>query len=217
MIKIKSWSTYQSYKDRRPPWIRFHRTMLDNFQFQSMTADSRALLPMLWLLACEDKDPTSGLVQLNLEEISFRLRLPVKTISKCINELQATEFIECIESVTNELRDGNQSVPTETETKKRQRQRQGSVPYQEILNKYHENLPNLARVNILTEKRKKKIKALFDFKPSHSEMDWWSNYFLHVNKSNFLLGENNRGWKADLEWLMNIDNFAKIVDGKYHE
>jgi len=122
MIKIKNWSKYQSYKDRRPPWIRFHRTMLDDYAYQKMSADSRALLPMLWLLACEDEDPRSGLIQLEIEEISFRLRQPEKIINKCINELQSVDFIECIESVTKPLRECNEIVSTEAETEAEKRQ-----------------------------------------------------------------------------------------------
>ena len=116
MIKIVDWSKYQSYKDRRPPWIRFHRTMLDNYEYQLMSADSRALLPMLWLLACEDEDPKSGLIQLEIKAISFRLRQPEKIINKCIDELQGADFIERIQSVTKPLRECNETVPPETET-----------------------------------------------------------------------------------------------------
>ena len=116
MIKIINWDKYQSYKDRRPPWIRFHRTTLDDFGFQSMTADSRALLPMLWLLACEYEDPKAGCIDADIKEIAFRLRIPAKVVTACINELQASDFIECIETVTKPLRDRNETVPPETET-----------------------------------------------------------------------------------------------------
>ncbi len=115
-LKIKNWARYQSYKDRRPPWIRFHRTILDDFEFQSMTANSRALLPMLWLLACEDKDPKSGEINIGIDAVSFRLRQNKKVIDACLRELQACDFIECIETVTESLRDSNETVTSETET-----------------------------------------------------------------------------------------------------
>ena len=129
MICVKNWSKYQSYKDRRPPWIRFHRTILDDFTFQSMTADARALLPMLWLLACEHEDPVSGLIPYSYEEIEFRLRMRNGSVTNLIQELQDADFIECIESVTKPLQNRTQTVPpeteteTEAETKKRQNSR----------------------------------------------------------------------------------------------
>lgn len=216
MIKIINWSKYQSYKDRRPPWIRFHRTMLDDYEYQSMTADSRALLPMLWLLACEDKDPKSGLIQLEIQAISFRLRQPEKIIKKCIDELEGADFIECIESVTKPLRECNETVPpeteTETETKKRQRQ---NIPYQMIVDTYNTTCPKLPKVAILTDKRKRTVKEMFAFKEGHDKIKWWEDYFNYVSTIGFLNGENDRGWFADFDWILNKDNFVKIIEGKY--
>ena len=90
--------------------------MLDNYEYQMMSADARALLPMLWLLACEDADPTSGEINLELKVISFRLRRPEKELLKSIDELEACEFIDCNVIVTKPLLDSNESVTTETET-----------------------------------------------------------------------------------------------------
>jgi len=74
LFKINNWSSFQSYKDRVPPWIRLHRSMLDDFNFQKMSVESRAMLPMLWLLAAEHDDPKSGIVNKTNTEIAFRLR-----------------------------------------------------------------------------------------------------------------------------------------------
>lgn len=116
MIQIKNWSKYQSYKDRKPPWIRFHTSMLDNYEFQMMAAESRALLPMLWLLACEYEDPKAGIIDMELKVLAFRLRLDEKIIKKSLDELESSGFIDCNKIVTDSLRDSNQAVSTETET-----------------------------------------------------------------------------------------------------
>ncbi len=217
MIKIVNWSKYQSYKDRRPPWIRFHRTMLDDYEYQSMSADSRALLPMLWLLACEDKDPKSGLIQLEIKAISFRLRQPEKVINKCLDELQVADFIECIESVTKPLLERNETVPPETETETEKRQ---NIPYQLIVDEYHGIIPEMPRLNILTDKRKRMVKKLFNLKDDHKSISWWKDYFNFVRGSDFLMDriENpNSSWKCDFEFLVNVDSFVKIIDRKYHK
>ena len=116
MIRIKNWGKYQSYKDRKPPWIRFHRSILDDYKFQKMSAEARAMLPMFWLLACEHENPKSGLVTISLQEITFRLRQQEKTVTEIIQELQDADFIECIETVTESLQDSNENVTPETET-----------------------------------------------------------------------------------------------------
>ena len=120
MIKVNNWSSFQSYKDRKPPWIRFHKSLLDNFEYQCMSANARALLPMLWLLASEDEDPTSGLIRDNNAKIAFRLRLPRQEVDEGVAEIEAAGFIEqnqpCNESVTKPLRNELESVTPETET-----------------------------------------------------------------------------------------------------
>ena len=51
---------------------------------------------------------------------------------------------------------------------------------------------------------------------SLSEADW-SKCFERVAESPFLRGENDRHWKADLQWIVNATNFAKIDQGKYDD
>lgn len=120
MLKIKNWSSMQSYKDRRPPWIRLHKTLLDDFEFHSMSVNARALLPMLWLLASEDEDPVSGLLRDGYEKIAFRLRMQKKDVESGILECVNSGFIERLnehfEQVTGSSQIRNQTVTPETET-----------------------------------------------------------------------------------------------------
>ena len=121
VIKISNWSSYQSYKDRKPPWIRFHKSMLDNYEFHMMSVNSRAILPMLWLLASEDDDPTSGLIKDSYKKIAFRLRCNEKEIVRATQECAENGFIQvienqaCIESVHDPLRNRISTVTPETE------------------------------------------------------------------------------------------------------
>lgn len=99
VIKIVNWSSFQSYKDRKPPWVRLHKTLLDNYEFQSMSADARALLPMLWLIASEDEDPVSGLIRDSYEKICFRLRISIECFTAAIDECVRAGFIETSDAV----------------------------------------------------------------------------------------------------------------------
>ena len=56
LLITKNWAEFQHYKDRSPPWIKLHKELLDDRQYQSLPLASRALAPMLWLLASETKD-----------------------------------------------------------------------------------------------------------------------------------------------------------------
>lgn len=46
-------------------------------------------------------------------------------------------------------------------------------------------------------------------------VDWFQRFFGFVAKCDFLTGSNPRGWIADLSWLVNKTNFAKVVQGNY--
>lgn len=125
MYQIPEWSSFQSYKDRCPPWIRLHRRLLDNFKYQKMSAEARALLPMLWLIAAEDENPVTGLLRIRNEEIAFRLRRPEKDIAAAISEIILNGFLVDLnpeestsyESVTESLRNCHSETETETKTK----------------------------------------------------------------------------------------------------
>jgi hypothetical protein len=39
-----------------------------------------------------------------------------------------------------------------------------------------------------------------------------------IGSSNFLLGNNDKGWKVDFDWMIaNDTNMIKIIEGKYDE
>lgn len=96
-----------------------------------------------------------------------------------------------------------------------------NIPYQLIVDKYHECCTNLPQVKILTDKRKTKIRTFWNAKEKHQDIGFYEKYFTFVNQQDFLIGnvgvngERQKAWKADLEWLMNINNLAKVIEGKY--
>jgi hypothetical protein len=91
-ITPKNWPDFQHYKGRRPPWIRLYRTLLDDFDFQSLDDASRALAPMLWLLASEFD---GGIIDTTLEKLSFRFRRPETEIRLALIPLVNKGFFMC--------------------------------------------------------------------------------------------------------------------------
>lgn len=87
-------------------------------------------------------------------------------------------------------------------------------PHQKIVLIFHENCPGLPRVIKLTDKRTSRLQSCWKDKGRQS-MEWWAMYFQRVRGSPFLNGENDRGWKADFEWLTNESNLVKVLEGKY--
>jgi hypothetical protein len=93
------------------------------------------------------------------------------------------------------------------------------VPYQEILNAYHKELPSLPRVQVLTEKRKSWLKSRWRETSTMQTVERWSEFFAYVSQSDFLMGRtsSDRVFTADFEWLINATNFVKVSEGKYHQ
>jgi len=90
-----------------------------------------------------------------------------------------------------------------------------SVPYQDIVAEYHKALPMLPAVRILTPTRKKKISARWHESPKRQTVEFWAQYFAYAAKSDFLTGRNGAWTACDFEWLVELSNFAKVVEGKY--
>jgi hypothetical protein len=49
-----------------------------------------------------------------------------------------------------------------------------------------------------------------------SPIDYWRTVFTKMNTTPFLKGENDRGWKATFDWIINqIENADKVMSGAY--
>ena len=80
----KNWDTFQHYRDRCPPWIKLHREILNDKQFMCLPLASKAIAPLLWLLASESKN---GEFDASIDELSFRLRITSKEVEQGLNPL----------------------------------------------------------------------------------------------------------------------------------
>ena len=100
-------------------------------------------------------------------------------------------------------------------------EKENKVPHQAVIDLYHKHLPMMTHIKVWSEKRKKALKARWFSGLSHPEhggidgLEWWDAYFAYAAKCPLLIGENDREWKADLEWLINEANMIKVIEGKY--
>jgi hypothetical protein len=102
--------------------------------------------------------------------------------------------------------------------------------HQPVIDLYHQQLPTLRRVEVwnatrqgyLRQRWREVAAELAKDKPisASAVLDWFNDFFGHIQKSRFLVGKINgkdgRAFAADLEWIIKPSNFAKIVEGKYH-
>jgi len=112
LLQPKNWAIFQHYKDRCPPWIKLHRDLLNDRAFMRLPIASKAIAPMLWLLASESKD---GVFDGSLDELVFRLHISPKEYQDGVKPLIDNDFFILVSGVLAERK--QVAIPeTETET-----------------------------------------------------------------------------------------------------
>ena len=109
--RVKDWQDHQHYKDRSPPWIKLHRSLLDDYKFHCLPVASRAIAPLLWLLASDD----SGMVNIDPDFLSFRLRMTPEEADAAIKPLINKGWLEPVTDASAALAPCKHSACLETE------------------------------------------------------------------------------------------------------
>lgn len=82
----------------------------------------------------------------------------------------------------------------------------------QIVDLYNSLCPSLSRCIRLTDKRAKAVRQLFAKGYTAEQL---TDAFGRAQASSFCTGSNDRGWRADFDWLMNENNLVKVLEGKY--
>ena len=83
--------------------------------------------------------------------------------------------------------------------------------YQLIADMYNETCVSFPKLTVLSETRRKAIKARLN---KYNLADF-QELFSKAEASDFLKGSNNRDWQANFDWMIKDANMAKILDGNY--
>lgn len=89
-----------------------------------------------------------------------------------------------------------------------------NCPVEEITSKYNEICKSLPAVKILSDKRKKAVRARWKESEKHQTIEFWERYFHHIESSDFLTGRSGKG-AFGFDWIFNPTNFVKIIEGNY--
>lgn len=229
-LQPKNWAVFQHYKDRSPPWIKLHRDLLNNRDFICLPIASKALAPLLWLLASETKD---GIFDASYDELQFRLRISKKEYDDGIKPLIDKGFFFIASGVLAEcLQD---AIPEGEGEGERETEKEGEIthdlatarsspaaPISEIVGMYNTILPMLPQVTVVSESRKRLVAARWrevvttDKLDREKGLEFFEWFFKHVRGSRFLTGQA-KDWKANFEFLFTASKFPRIIEGAYHE
>ncbi|MBQ3326205.1 MAG: phage replisome organizer N-terminal domain-containing protein [Clostridia bacterium] len=81
----------------------------------------------------------------------------------------------------------------------------------DVVELFHTICKSFPRVVRLSDPRKRAIRA----RMKAYSMEDFRKLFEAAEASPFLKGENDRGWRATFDWLMNEQNMTKVLEGAY--
>lgn len=234
ILRPKNWSDFQHYKNRNPPWIRFHKRILDDRIYQKLPIASRALAPMLWLLASESKDPNTGEFDGSVEELTFRLRWPETEIVDALKPLidsgffemvqsASTVLAECLRDATPEKRREETEAEAEAEnicassTDEAPQPRNQPIPYQAIADAFNRNMEKLPKVRELNAKRKTMIRTAWQENADRRTPEFWTAYFEECASDSFLNGSGpykngHENWRPSFDYLLKGDVVTRVFE-----
>lgn len=108
-MRIKNWSKYQHYKRRTPPWIKLHRSILEDHDWHKLDPVASKMLVMCWLIASEDDGNLPP-----IEDLAWRLRMDEQALEGVISRLN--HWIEHDDSSL--ISNAKQDSPLESEESK---------------------------------------------------------------------------------------------------
>ena len=112
-MRIKNWTKFQHFKDRRPPWVKLYRDILDDLEWHELDPLAAKVLVMLWLIASEN----DGHIPDN-KTLAFRLRLTELKTKEIIIKLSHWLEHDDINAISEQYQCDRPERETETETKK---------------------------------------------------------------------------------------------------
>ena len=216
----KNWDTFQHYRDRCPPWIKLHRDLLNDRAFIMLPTASKALAPLLWLLASESRD---GSFNASLQELEFRLRMSSDDITSGLKSLieagffldASTMLAPCLQDAIPE-REGEGEGEAEREADlivelPSDEQPESQVKVSDVVEYWNEVAERIGKPKVLrlSDGRRQMVKSRI----KQNSIDDFLLVFRNIERSDFL-----RNWKAmGFDWVFKAGNFQKILEGNYND
>src|SRR5215469_8864352 len=112
-MRIRNWNTFQHYKQRRPPWIKLYREILDDKEWSALSGEAAKGLIMLWLIASENDGylPDS-------KTLAFRLRISENRVTALLSDCSHWLEADASNMLAGCYQDASPETEEETEKEK---------------------------------------------------------------------------------------------------
>lgn len=79
-LVVANWGKFQHYRDRNPPWIKLHTSLLDDYDYQKLNDRAKWQLLSIWLMAArqdnripDDRSWIASILHISPEDLELEL------------------------------------------------------------------------------------------------------------------------------------------------
>jgi hypothetical protein len=213
-LKVKNWEEFQHYKDRTPPWIKLHNSLLDNYEFECLPDASKAHLLCIWMLASR----TDNKIPNNADWIKKKIGASTKVDLQLLIDGDFICYHDASKVQQEVESDATDYVPSEEESRedKSREDKPNSPPYEEIKDLYNESFEMLPQCQTLDDSRKASIRKIW--RTRLTTVDDWKTYFEYVkNNCKWVMRPKDNGKKNNITWFLRETNLTAVSNGEYDD
>lgn len=206
-IHVKNLERFHpGYKDRKLSWAKIHFKIVTSPKYTRIPEVDKYRFISLVCLELLFQEPTPVDNQY-FKGLGWDLKKrPISLTLKMLHTLVDVSTEECVieksrveESRVEEIREDFQSFVTEI-----------TSLWNSFCNKY----PTLPKIQSISDTRRNHLKKRYE----QTTFKNFEEILSAIDEQPFLRGENGRGWKASLDWLIaNDTNHIKVLERKYKD
>lgn len=223
-LSVKNYDEFQHYKDRTPPWIKLYNALLDDYDFCALPDPSKFHLVAIWLLASRSKNRIPHDAKWIANKISATKPVDIDLLISAgflienqplqgVEQDASTPQAKCLSRERG--RDREDYVSKDTFVNGKAADATTHIPIQLAFDHYNiaAEALGLPRAEKLTHERKRKIRARLQ---EHG-IEGWDRALVEIERSEFLRGGGDKGWRAALDFLLQPSSFNKVLEGGYSD
>lgn len=221
-VSIPNWDKFNPRKDvKHPSWLRLEHdffTKTDFFSFKSAE-----LLAWVYILT-EASKASSSLVTLSVEHANKVGRIKPSDLASAIAKLKANgSLLEHAQSVTSKHVDVTDTCSTNERTDERNETngRDETKPSAEadlhvprLAEIWNQEAGKLPKVLACPQNSTRRKLAMARWRENPDEV-YWREAIERIKASPFCSGKNDRGWRANFDWLIKPGTATKVLEGQY--
>lgn len=221
IVKILKWREFNPRLDvRKPSWFRLENRMVEDPDFYSLTHEEfKAWIYFLSIASQKNSDT----VAVNYQHAEKVCQITPAGIDGLIEKLESLP--DCPVAVTRTGRERDANVtPTirprtlRDETRRDETNRGGSknegafAAPPRLIAIWNEHCGQLPKARGCAASRRRAAEARWRERP---DPDYWTQVVQKIAATPFCCGQNGRGWRAGIDFLLRPETQHKVMEGAY--